>query len=67
MKKKFSKFINKKIIYKYVISATVYRNKAYIGMTKGDFDQCYYNHKKSFKNKSFAKDTFLRKYFLEIR
>ena len=55
------------IIYKCVATATGHLDKVYLGTAEGDFKQRFYNHKKSFKNKSYANDTTLSKYIWEMK
>ena len=43
---------SKFITYKYVVTATGYPQKFYLGTAEGNFDQRYYNCKKLFRNQN---------------
>ena len=40
---------------------------AFLGTVKGEFKKRFYNHKQSFKNQFYPKDTSLSKYIWEIK
>ena len=49
------------VIYKYTISptATTTKQRAYLGLAEGDYNQRHYNHTQSFRNVSHEKHTTL--------
>ena len=55
------------IVYKCVVSAANHQDKVYLGTSEGEFKQRYYNHKKSFNNKRYWKDTTLSKYIWDLK
>ena len=55
------------IIYKCVVTATGRPRKVYLGTAEGDFQQRYYNHKKSFRNRKYANETSLSKYIWQMK
>ena len=55
------------IIYKCVASANGLPDKCYLGTAEGDFKKRFYNHKKSFKNKSYMNETTLSKYVWDLK
>ena len=56
------------ILYKYVASTSMKLDKVYLGITEGDFNQRFYNHKKSFNNSTYHhNDTTLCKYVWDIK
>jgi len=42
-------------------------DKVYLGTAEGDFKKQYYNHTKSFRNKTYANETTLSKYIWNIK
>ena len=51
----------------YIYICTVSTNgtkRVYLGIAEGDWKQRFYNHKKSFKNKSYKNDTALSSFFM---
>ena len=49
------------IICKCVVTATGHPLKVYLDTVEGYFKQRYYNHKKSFRNRKYANETWLLK------
>ena len=58
---------SKDIIYKCVVTATGHPQKVYLDIAEGDFNQRYYNHKKSFRNQKYANEASLSKYIWKIK
>ena len=57
----------KNIVYKCTAPLDRYPSKVYLGTTEGDFKQRFYNHRMSFNNEDYFKDTTLSKYVWEIK
>ena len=55
------------IVYKWVASVDGYPNKFYLGTTKSDFKQRFYNYWMSFNNESHSKDISLSKNVWEVK
>ena len=54
------------IIYKCAVIATGHPRKVYLDTAEGDFQQRYYNHKKSFRNRKYPTETSLSKHIWEM-
>ena len=54
------------ILYQVTVEAND-KTKKYIGITGGTFKQRYNNHKKSFRNEKFKKETQLSKYIWNLK
>ena len=54
-------------VNKFTASISVNPDKVYLGTAEGEFKKRYYNHNKSFRNRSYANETTLSKYVCEIK
>ncbi len=59
--------LSKNVVYKCVVSSKNVPDKQYIGITEGEWKKRFANHKQSFKNKKYSKDTMLSKYIWELK
>ena len=60
--------LNSKIVYKVVVENNIdTEKKFYIGLTENSCKERYSNHKKSFNNKKYQKETELSKYIWELK
>ena len=59
--------LTKNVVYKCVVSSKNVPDKQYIGLTEGEWKKRFANHKQSFKNRKYSKDTMLSKYIWELK
>ena len=55
------------VIYKCIASTSVNPDKVYLGTAEGEFKKRYCNHNKPFRHRSYANETTLSKYVLEMK
>lgn len=55
------------VVYKCVASVPERPDKVYLGTAEGEFKTRFYNHKKSFNNRRYIKDTTLSSYIWEMK